>query len=289
MRYLSYKTVKIRSMTHSCLNCQGDFKPARRNNRYCSQSCRQQAYIKRNWTKVASEPANSTNPGFAGISGLLENPEVSRLLGLLAGLGQNPSMTDKLTDPPEKPVNAMFRDEKTSQTVNDGLVNKPKKEGFTQKNAYEEYLNEKKSTQTAEKSGTYSVFQTMLANKLTISIPPNGYTRSLFPHWNDKEWQLTKYVNQKLVQLFEQLRTASYKSEISRQQLIRYLELTAECCEGSIAFCLPADYPFKPFIHLLYKRIDALLANTKEKKRFMFRLPDSLSQMMEVIKIQLGV
>lgn len=276
-------------MTHSCQHCKTEFERKRLNQFYCSQSCRQLAYVTRKYSGKQQESIqNNTVPGF-DLAGLLGNMQPEILLQLLNSAVNNPSMTDKLTDKKEKPANTHDSKENPSQNVNDGFVKKSKNDRIFTQNAYEQKSAalENPSLGTL-RPGDGSTFDLMLHHEFTISIPPKGYVRSLFPRWENKEWELSQYVNGKMVGIFDCLFRADVKNTISHRELYACHNQIKEFCEGPVAFCLPADYPFKQFMYYLSIRLEPLVKSAEGKKKIKFRIGKEIEEMMTIIRIQIG-
>ncbi len=269
-------------MTHSCNHCKTEFRQRRRNQFYCSQSCRQLAYVTR---KYSCNQTASSQENKAGIDlmGLLGNIQPEKLIQILAAVN-NQSMTDKLTDKAEKPVNTHNTSQNPSQNVNDGFAKKQKKDQTFIKKANETA----ESTQYNETEiVAKDVFDLMLLHKFTIPIPPKGYVRLLFPNWSNKEWGLSQYVNEKMLEIFKRLRLASRNKIISHRELCSCYDQIREFCDGSIAYCLPEDYPFKQFLRFLMIRLLPLMEDAKKKKRIKFKISEELDEMFTILNIQL--
>lgn len=272
-------------MTHSCNHCKTEFRQKRRNQFYCNQSCRQMAYLGRKYGETTSTPGNDK---FAALTSLLEKIDPAVLTQMLSSANQNPSMTDNLTDKAKTPENTRVSHNNPSQNVKNNLENTQKK-GFSKSDAirknYLEALGQEGDLYNSD--GCTGVLKQMLDRRLTIKIPPNGYVRSLFPHWENKEWFLSVHVNQKMLKVFERLRKASIKSVISRKELTLCYGKMREFCEGIYAYCLPDDYPFRRFIYFLTDRLAALTDSAKGRDEIKFRIPDEMRDMISILTIQL--
>jgi hypothetical protein len=274
-------------MTHSCNHCKTEFRQKRRNQFYCNQSCRQLAYVTRKYAgNAAPNKGNIVPPGF-DLAGLLGNMKPEMLMQLLIGAVNNPSMTDKLTDKSDKPVNTHAPSQNPSQNVNDEMAKNYKKEPvFVQKHDENTSENGLNSLNTESKLQRTKTFDLMLHHGLTLLIGPAGFVRSAFPHWNEREWELSRQINKKMVSVFHQLVKASDKKSADMQRLRSVHDAMIDIQAGSTSFCLPVDYPFKQFLLLLTTRLGAVIADAGDKKKIKFRVPDDLCEMMRIVEIQ---
>lgn len=273
-------------MTHSCNHCKTEFRQRRRNQFYCSQSCRQMAYVERKFAPNADK--NTATDKLAGLTSMLGNMEPDRLIDILTAAVNNPSMTDKLTDQEEHTIEPHDTTQNPSQNVNSELENPVQKPDSYNEDPYENYLKTPQTENREQQPGkTQSIFDRMIREGYTIAIGPNGYVRSLFPHWENKNWDLSLYVNKRILQIFDALLKASDDRVISRKKLMNCYEQMKEFGTGVYAPFLPSDYPFMPFIRFLMQRLEAMVENAKGMKETKFGVSDELEKMMVILKIQL--
>ena len=275
------------SMTHSCNHCKTEFRQKRRNQFYCNQSCRQMAYLGRKYAGSTTAPGNDK---FAALAGLLGNIDPAALTQMLSSANQNPSMTDQLTDKPKTLANTSDSDNNPSQNVNNASSTVQKNSSSNSHDVYESYLKElRPGGEFYNSEGCTGVLKQMLDQGFTLKIAPKGYVRNLFPHWENKEWLLSVHVNEMMLKIFERLRKASIKSVISRKELTFCYEKMRDFCEGIYAFCLPADYPFRPFVYFLTDRLALLTDKSKGMDEIKFKVTDELREMMSILTIQLTI
>ena len=277
-------------MTRNCQHCKTSFAPSRLNQYYCKQSCRQGAYLIRNGIGSSkNSKVHENNSHGINVAGLLNNLQPEMLMQLLSGLAKNPSMTDNVTDKKEETlVNKGKKSEYPSQFVNDGFTLKKKNDKFSSRKHNESIADTVNDYPPCDLKyeGKDTVLY-MLEHRLTISIPPNGYVRSLFPHWSNKEWNISLQVNKKMLQIFKRLQKASAKSVISYYELTDCCEQTHEISDGLYSFCVPEDYPFTRFLRLLTQRLTVLTDKVKDRTEIKFVVPEDLNEMMMVLNVQL--
>lgn len=128
-------------MTRKCRHCKSTFKIKRINQYYCSQSCRQKAYLFRNgFSKEKSEtekpPAEDVIKNLAG----LVNPELMQ--GIISLLNGKASMTDFYEKKPDKPSSDTEKKaDQPEESVNDA---KPKKK-FSMQEFYRKRMIKKQN------------------------------------------------------------------------------------------------------------------------------------------------
>lgn len=277
-------------MTHSCKHCKGIFAPKRRNQYYCSQTCRQKEYLLRNGFTgtIITEKVQRSSSAMDEARLLIKNTDASVMIALLSLLNTktaNLSMTENLTDNGQIPTEKRIITKNPSiQNHAEACVNHvlPMQNPSMTENVYG--LHEKDQSQ----SGNH-IFNIMLQQRLTIPIGKNGYIQSIFPHWTDREWKLSVLVNEKMLDLFECLKRASFKGVIAVETLQNCLEKTKELCDGIYGMLLPVDYPFSRFLRLLTNRLTVLTdkVTRSDKKEIPFSIADKLIDQMFVIKIQI--
>ncbi|MBK9592386.1 MAG: hypothetical protein IPO32_13135 [Crocinitomicaceae bacterium] len=128
----------------------------------------------------------------------------------------------------------------------------------------------------------------MVEQKLTLRIDKNGYVRSLFPHWSNKEWDLSLHVNERMLKVFKYLQKASYNKVIGAKSLCDCYKLIHDFSTGIYSYALPQDYPFHRFLNLLAGRLRKLVERLKDQAKVKFSIPDDLYKMMMLLEIQLG-
>lgn len=272
-------------MTHSCNHCKTEFRQRRRNQFYCTQSCRQLAYVERKYSTNPVEPKSTDQ--LAGLANMLGKVNPEMLMQLLSSAVNNPSMTDNLTNKSERPIKSHDSTQNPSQNVNDGLEKKQKKDQTFIKKANETGEPTTSTQYNDTVIEAKDVFELMLLHKFTIPIPPKGYVRLLFPNWSNKEWGLSQYVNEKMLEIFKRLCLASRNKIISHRELCSCYDQIREFCDGSIAYCLPEDYPFKQFLRFLMIRLLSLMEDAKKKKRIKFKISEELDEMFTILNVQL--
>ncbi len=149
-------------------------------------------------------------------------------------------------------------------------------------------LNQVNSEVSQSQNSSHGVFLEMVERGLTLSIPPSGYVRSLFPHWENKQWHISVFANRKMLGLFEKLQKASIKNVIRVDELTDKLEKIRELCYGFYGFCLPEDYPFTAFLRLMTDKLTSLTEKAIGKKEIRFKISDEMFTQMTVLKIQIG-
>ncbi|HRE74309.1 MAG TPA: hypothetical protein PLR45_06430 [Flavobacteriales bacterium] len=354
-------------MKRKCKHCKESFLIKRINQFYCSQSCRQQAYLIRNgFSKEKTENQNPNSEDLLkNVAGSV-NPEL--LQGIISVLGGNASMTDLFTKTQEKPTN----DKGTQAEPNEKSVNdtKKKKGGvmmeFYRKNMIGKRKSNEKSVVVEENSAIMQqksgfmekknvimrektaimenscrknvhsmgvscekhgssmevscdshassmknscgkisgvsekphenhpnyngkdIFSFMLKHQLTIPIVNNGYVRTLFPHWNDKEWKLSLHVNETLVDAMDILYRASIRNRIKTKLLHSCREKLNVISTGVNSIFLPGDYPFMKFArHLKSKVTEVIEKLPGDKEEIKFKLSDELKDQIAILNIQL--
>lgn len=277
-------------MTRNCQHCKTPFAPTRLNQYYCKQSCRQGAYLIRNGIGSGKNiSATENNSQGINVANLLNNIQPEMLMQLLSGFAKNPSMTNNVTDrKDETQINKRKEFENPSQSVNDGCnINSKKHNSFVGRR-YEKIVdNVNDNTPCDLKYDGKDTVLYMLEHRLTISIPPNGYVRSLFPHWSNKEWNISLHVNKKMLQIFKRLQKASSRNIISYYELTDCCEQLHEISDGLYSFCVPEDYPFTRFLRLLTQRLTVLTDKVKDRTELKFVVPEDLNEMMMVLNVQL--
>lgn len=279
-------------MTHTCPHCRNQFQAKRLDQVYCRQSCRQRAYIKRNRLESSKHQNVTTANPLQGIdvAGLLGNISPETVAPLLSILAQNPSLMEKLTgNTAQTSEKSKEETKKPSQNVSDGSRENLNKHGKFMEDSWKannENVNTVKSyTRPFDEN---NILAWMVEQKLTLRIDKNGYVRSLFPHWSNKEWDLSLHVNERMLKVFKYLQKASYNKVIGAESLCDCHKLINDFSSGIYAYALPQDYPFHRFLNLLAGRLEKLVERLKGQTKVKFSIPDDLHKMMTLLEIQLG-
>ncbi len=269
-------------MTHSCNHCKTEFRQRRRNQFYCTQSCRQLAYVER---KYSTNPVDlKSTDQLSGLADMLGNMNPEMLVQILNAAVNNPSMTDK-AESAVKPHDTAYN---PSQNVNSSGANSAQKSGQTSEDLYEKYLKTLQvDNKTPQGEKNSSVLSQMIKDGFTIPIGTNEYVRSLFPHWENKDWFLSVQVNEIMLGVFDRLKKASREQVISYKTLMGCYGRMKEIAVGAYAHCLPQDYPFISFIRFLMYRLESLAEKAKGLKEIKFSVPRDLEEMMAVIRLQI--
>lgn len=310
-------------MVHICLHCNIEFEPKRLNQFYCRQSCRQGAYLLRKGFQNnngihRTNPSQSVNDGFDGLYNSHVKPKRTSCDSDVIPVRFESEIDAKVLGETGKIKNL-------SQNVNDGFSKRQKSDGSfmddswrnhgsrkdeswkdhgrfmgeswrvhgktlgsTEQELVNSALNQLNPEVSQSKNSSHDVFSVMVEQGLTLSIPPSGYVRSLFPHWENKQWHLSVFANRKMLDLFEKLKKASSKNVITVDELTDNLEKIRELCDGFYGFCLPEDYPFTPFLRLMTDKLTSLTDKAIGKKEIRFKISDEMFAQMTVLKIQIG-
>jgi hypothetical protein len=310
-------------MERICLHCNIDFEPRRLNQFYCRQSCRQGAYLLRkgfqnNNGVHRTNPSQSVNDGFDGLYNSHVKPmrkscdsDVIPVRFESENDAKVLSETSKIKNPSQN-VNDGFskRQKSDDDFMEDSWRNHGSKKddswkhhgrfmeeswrvhgktvGSSEQELVNSALNQVNSDVSQSQNSSHDVFLEMVERGLTLSIPPSGYVRSLFPHWENKQWHISVFANRKMLGLFEKLQKASIKNVISFDELTDTSEKIRELCDGFYGFCLPEDYPFTAFLRLMTDKLTSLTDKAIGKKEIRFKISDELFAQMTVLKIQIG-
>lgn len=352
-------------MKRKCKYCKESFPIKRINQFYCSQSCRQQAYLIRNgFSKEKNENENQNPNPQDMLKNVVDSVNPELLQGIISVLGGNASMTDLLGKMQEKPNN----DKGTSAEPNEKSVNdeKPKKKfsmyDFYRKNVKSKRKTDGKSVIMEENSAimqqktgfmeqknvimqkktaimedscgknvhgmgvscdshvqsmgkvcdsnvssmeksygnsskiiaesygnrTNDTFSSMVKHGFTIPITSNGYVRSLFPHWDEKEWKLSQHINEALVEVMDILYRASIRNRIKTKLLYSCREKLNTISTGVNSIFLPGDYPFMKFARYLKSKVTEVIEKIPEKKEeIKFKMSDELKNQVSILLVQL--
>lgn len=307
-------------MERICLHCNIDFEPKRLNQFYCRQSCRQGAYLLRkgfqNNNRVhRTNPSQSVNDGLYNSHVKPERTSCDSDVIPVRFESENDTIVLSETGKIKNP----------SQTVNDGFSKRQKSDddvmedswrnhgskkddswkhhgrfmeeswrvhgktvGSSEQELVNSALNQVNSEVSQSQNSAHGVFLEMVERGLTLPIPPSGYVRSLFPHWENKQWHISVFANKKMLDLFEKLQKASRKNVITVDELTDTTEKIRELCDGFYGFCLPEDYPFIAFLRLMTDKLTALTDKAFGKKEIRFKISDEMFTQMTVLRIQIG-
>lgn len=310
-------------MERICPHCKTQFEPKRLNQFYCRQSCRQGAYLMRKGFQN-HKGGQRTNPSQYVNDGFDDSFESHvKTMRTACDTDVMPMRFDSENETKMQSEKGKIKN--PSQSVNDGFSKQPKSDADVMEDSWRNHaskkddswkhhgrfmgeswrvhgktlenseqksvndaLNQENSGISQSQNPSNDVFSDMVKRGLTLSIGSSGYVRSLFPHWENKVWYLSVFVNQKMLGLFEKLKKASSKNVITYSDLTDYLEQIKEMSDGFYGFCLPEDYPFIPFLRLLTDKLTVLTDKAIGKKEIRFKISDELFTQMTILKIQLG-
>lgn len=132
------------------------------------------------------------------------------------------------------------------------------------------------------------IFSYMLKHQLTIPIVNNGYIRTLFPNWDEKEWKLSLHVNQSLVEVMDILYRASIRNRIKTKLLHSCREKLNSISTGVNSIFMPEDYPFMKFIQFLKSKVTEVIERIPGKaEEIKFRLSEDLKDQVSILLVQL--
>lgn len=279
-------------MSKSCPNCNRSFDPFRKDQKYCSQSCRQQDYIKRKFGVISEKDSEIVSDELSAVNidsseKPIEQPKPSfdpNQLVTLLGQWLGSMATGQRFD-----ISSLIKTDQ-AKAINDVLTDLPKSkhpELVSKLNTGPEHVNDTSNISNEETSFS---MENMLRNKLTETRQLDIFNEVIFPSWNKEQWKIVHLVNRRFVKLIDQLLTHINYKLITKLDLKKVLNELEEFQSGIISILLPENYPYFNMFKKVKEKMDGFIQQfPKKEKQAEMKINSQLADELIFIKMQIGI
>lgn len=282
-------------MSKSCPNCNRSFDPFRKDQKYCSQSCRQQDYIKRKFgvlpekeikNEAVLQPLLNLNTSEKSTEQIKSDTEQNQLLTLL-GQWLGGLATGQQFD-----LSSLHKTKNTNEikNVNDELTDQSHLNRSVKRN--ELNINSKTVNDVSFNSNEETSFSVanMLRDQLTQTRQVDIFNEVNFPSWSGEQWKVVHLVNRRFVNLINHLLTYVHYKFISKTQLKKVVNDLEEFQSGIISVLLPEDYPYFNMFKKVKEKMNGFIQQfPKKEKQAEMKISSQLADELIFIKMQIGI
>lgn len=282
-------------MSKSCPNCNRSFDPFRKDQKYCSHSCRQQDYIKRKFgvipekeikNEAVLQPLLNYNVSEKPTEQIKSEAEQNQLLTIL-GQWLGGLATGQQFD-----LSSLYKTKNTNgiKNVNDVLTDQFHLHRPARRNTLN--INSKNVNDVSihsDEEVSFSVAK-MLSDQLTQTRQVDIFNEVNFPSWSSEHWKVVHLVNRRFVKLIDQLLTHMNFKLIIKLDLKKVINELVEFQSGIISVLLPEDYPYFNMFKKVKEKMDGFIQQfPKKEKRAEMKISSQLADELIFIKMQIGI
>jgi hypothetical protein len=282
-------------MSKSCPNCNRSFDPFRKDQKYCSHSCRQQDYIKRKFgvlpekeIKIEADvqPVLNHNALEKPTEQIISESEQNQLLTIL-GQWLGGLATGQQFD-----LSALHRTKNTNEieNVNDVLTDQSHLHNSVKRNSLN--FNPKAVNDVSLHSNKETSFSVadMLRDQLTQTRQVDIFNEVNFPSWSSEQWKVVNLVNRRFVKLIDQLMTHMNFKLITKLDLKNVINELDEFQSGIISILLPENYPYFNMFKKVKEKMDGIIQQfPKKEKQAEMKISSQLADELIFIKMQISI
>lgn len=267
-------------MEKKCQRCGKTFEAERHLKRYCSDTCRQYAYLERNGLKIYRPPemnslSTEQKPVVKNVQPLINNKSFN---------DENDSKSERKTIRKHKV--SIENEKETVNPVND-IPSDQLGELMQEMKELKEQVAKNNQQQITQPYREKS-FQELLDERLKLHYGENMFTQENYCQWKYYDFKYANYVNERMKSHLNIL-LKFHKEGVAEFRYVKSVYDKLEELTKSWEYNhLPSDYPYREKINDFSKRLKKIIEQYNEDDEIEFRIRKSLRVEMRAMLIEMG-